>query len=129
MNKIYKFSLAIIILIFIFLELSEFRRISYSRDTVYFSNLNNTVLLEKSLNSNTKKYLTDELADIHKIEEVSIKVKKTEPDSESQELESRTQPSSAKTSIFTQAFQAMTTRGIYSPSRGYTFNFQDCGIF
>ena len=56
MNKLYKFSLVIIVLIFIFIESSELRRISYSQDTGYFSNLNNTVLLGKSLNSDNKKY-------------------------------------------------------------------------
>ena len=37
MKKIYKFSLAIIILIFLFIELFELQKIIYSQDTVYFS--------------------------------------------------------------------------------------------
>ena len=63
----YKFSLVIIFLIFVFIESSELRRINYSQDTVYFNNSNNTVLLEKSLNPDNKKYLINELADINKI--------------------------------------------------------------
>ena len=85
MNKIYEFSLVIIVLIFLFMESSELRRISYSQDTLYFSDLNNTVFLGKSLNSENKKYLIDELADINKIEEVSRKFKNEEQDSEIQE--------------------------------------------
>ena len=53
----YKFSLVIIFIIFVFIESSELRRINYSQDTVYFNNSNNTVLLEKSLNPDNKKYL------------------------------------------------------------------------
>ena len=64
MNEIYKCSLIIIFLIFLFIESSELRRIYYSRDIIY---LNKTVLLQKSLNPDNKKYLINELKDINKI--------------------------------------------------------------
>ena len=62
----YKSGLLLIFIIFIFIEWSELTRIPYSQDTIYFSDLNNTVVVGKSLNSNNK-YLIQELADINKI--------------------------------------------------------------
>jgi len=105
MNKWYKFSLLIIILTVIFIESSELRRISYSQDTGYFSNLNDTVLLGKSLNSDNKKYLTDELADINKIKEVSVKFKNKGQDSEIQGFKIKTKTPLGKNSIYVEALQ------------------------
>ncbi len=73
------------------IEFSELRRISWPQDTVYFSNLNN------------KKYLIDELADINKIEEVSMKFQNK--DSDIQECKIKTKTRSGKNSIYVEAFQ------------------------
>jgi hypothetical protein len=108
------------------MELSELRRISYLQDTVYFNNLNNTVLLGKSLNLNNKKYLIDELADINKIEEVSVKFKNKEQDSDIQEFKIKTKTPSGKNSIYVEALQSISnSRKIYTPSRGFSLNLKD----
>lgn len=101
MNKIYKFSLVIIVLIFLFIESSELQ------DTV---NLNNTVLLGKFLNSDNKKYLKNELTDINKIAEVFIKFKNEEQDSEIQEFKIKTKTPSGKNSIYVEALQSISNQ-------------------
>ena len=105
MNKIYKFSLIIIFLIFLFIEASELRRIYYSQDIVYLNNLNKIVLLEKSLNPDNKKYLINELNDINKIAEVSIKLENEEPDFVIEGL--KIKQKSGKNSIFVEALQSI----------------------
>jgi hypothetical protein len=105
MNKFYKFGLVIIFLIFIFIESSESRRISYS---------------------DNKKYLTNELADINKIEEVSLEFKNKEQDSEIQEFKIKTKNPSGKNSIYVEALQSISnSRKIYTPSIVFTFNLKD----
>lgn len=113
MNKIYKFNLVIIVLIFLS---SELRRISYSQDTVYFSNLNNTVLLGKSLNSDNTNYLIDEFADINKIEE---------QDSEIQEFKIKTKTPSGKNSIYVEVLQSIANSRKMNSFRGFNFNPKD----
>lgn len=103
----YKFSLVIIFLILVFIESSELRRIYYSQDTVYFNDLNNTVLLEKSLTRDNKKYLINELADINKIAEVSMKFKNEEEDSEIGGFKIKTKTASGKNSIYVEALQSI----------------------
>lgn len=116
MNKIYKFSLVIIVLIFLFIESSELQ------DTV---NLNNTVLLGKSLNSDNKKYLKNELTDINKIAEVSMKFKNKEQDSEIQEFKIKTKTPSGKNSIYVEALQSISNPRKRNPFRGFSFNLKD----
>nr|YP_010472451.1 hypothetical protein N4L43_pgp058 [Pleurosigma intermedium]UVG42062.1 hypothetical protein [Pleurosigma intermedium] len=125
MNKIYKFSLVIIFLIFLFMESFELRRISYSQDPVYFSNSNNTFLLGKSLNSDNKKYLIDELSDINKIEEFSMKFKNEEQDSDIQEFKIETKTPSGKNSIYVEALQSITNSRKRNSYRGFSFNLKD----
>lgn len=114
MNKIYKFSLVIIVLIFLFIESSELQ------DTV---NLNNTVLLGKSLNSDNKKHLKNELMDINKIVEVSMKFKNKEQDSEIPEFKIKTP--SGKNSIYVEALQSISNPRKRNPFRGFGFNLKD----
>lgn len=116
MNKIYKFSLVIIVLIFLFIEYYELQ------NTI---NLNNTVLLEKSLNSNNKKYLINELADINKIKEVSVKFQNEEQDSDIQEFKIKTKTPSGRNSIYVEALQSISNSRKRIPSRGFNFNLQD----
>jgi hypothetical protein len=125
MNKICKFSLVIIVLIFLFIKSSELKKISYSQNTVYFRNLNNTVLLRKSLSLNNKKYLIDELSDINKIEEVSMKFKNEKKDSEIQEFKIKTKTPSGKYSIYVQALQSISNSRKINSSRGFSFNLKD----
>jgi hypothetical protein len=107
------------------MESSELRRISYLQDTVYFSNLNNTVLLGESLNSDNKKYLINELADINKIEEVSVKSKNKEQNSEIIEFGIKTKTSSGKNSIYVEALQSISNSRKLNPSQGFSFNLKD----
>ena len=124
MNRIYKFSLTIIILIFIFLESSEFSRISSPQDT---SNSNTNVILEKSLNLKNKQYLIDESSDLNKIKQVSNKIKKKEQNSEIEELDTstKTKTLSGKSSIYVQAFQSILGSNIRSPYQSWPFNLKD----
>ena len=97
MDKVYKFSLIIIFLIFLFIESSELRRIDYSQDIVYLNKLNKTVLLEKSLRN--------ELKDINKVAEVSMKLKNKEPAFLIEGL--KIKPKSGKNSIYVEALQSI----------------------
>jgi len=119
----YKFSLVIIFLIFLFIESSELRRINYSQDTVYLNNLNNTVLLEKSLNPDNKKYLINELEDINKIAEVSMKFKNEEADSEIEGLKIKLK--SGKNSIFVEALNSISNSRKRNSFQGVSFNLKD----
>jgi hypothetical protein len=126
MNKPYNFILKIIVLIFLFIESSELRTISYSQDTGHFSNLNNTVLLGKSLNLDNKNYVANEFADIKKIEEVSLKlITKTE---DPEEFKIITRTPSGQYSIYVQALQSFSIasrRKISTSYPGFIFNIQD----
>ena len=105
----------IIFLIFLFIESSEFY---YSQNAVYLNNLNKTVLLEKSLSPDNKKYLTSALEDINQIAQVSMKFKNEELDSEIQGL--KIKPKSGKNSIYVEALQF-----IYNPRKKGSFNIKD----
>jgi len=100
MSKIYQVSLTIIVLIFLFMESSELKKFSDSQDTVYFSNLNNTISLEKSLNLQNKNYLINELSDSNIIQEISMKL---QDNLEIQKFKPKTKRPSGKDSIFVNA--------------------------
>ena len=109
----YKFNIVIIFLIFVFLESSELRRIYYSQDPVYFNNSNNTVLLEK--------YLINELVDINKIAEVSMKFKNEEEDSEIGGFKTKTKTASGKNSIYVEALQSISNSRKSNSFQGFSF--------
>jgi hypothetical protein len=62
------------------------------------------------------------LADINKIEEVSMKFKNEEQDSEIQEFKIKTKTPSGKNSIYVEALQSISNSRKINPSRGFSFN-------
>ena len=94
------------------LEYSELRKMNYSEYDL--NNLNhNNVLLEEPYNINNKnryynkQYLIDELHDITKIKEVSIKLKNNETDLDSAIEELKIKPDGDRNSIFVEALQSI----------------------
>ena len=75
--------------------------------------------------SDNKKYLTDELAYINKIEEVSRKFQNEEQDSEIQELKPKTKTPSGKNSIYVEALQSISSSRKINSSRGFSSNLKD----
>ena len=83
--------------------------------------------MEKSLNPNVKKYLKNELEDINKILEVSMKLKNKEANLDTAELELNIKPKSGKNSIYVEALQSMSTakNNKRTSFKGFNFNLED----
>jgi hypothetical protein len=88
-------------------------------------NSNINVLLEKSLNPDNKKYLRNELADINKISEVSMKLKNQEQDSEIGGLKIKTKTASGKNSIYVEALQSISNSRKRNSFQGFSFDIKD----